>query len=110
MSRFEGRYAEARQLPDGESRTRAYAQLADELTAFRASLEDERELDPNASVRASSDYGGGIGWVRVDRRDVASIRRRADRLLRSLHRYLDRPPPEAAAGLQSGASVPELRR
>ena len=92
MSSLEDRFAAARQLPTGTTRDEAYAELALDVADFRSSLDGERELEPNAKVRASSDYGGGVGYVRVDRRDVASIRGRADRLSRSLHRYLERTP------------------
>jgi hypothetical protein len=97
MSSFEGRFEAARQLPDGDARLDAYRELRGEISDFRSSLDGEREIEPDARVRASSDYGGGIGYVRVDRRDVASVRARADRLLRSLDRYLARP--------ESGAQV-----
>ncbi len=91
MADLEQRYERARALPDRPARLDAYRSLRGEVVDFRSSLDGEREMEPNAQVKASSEYGGGIGWVHVDRRDVASIRKRADRLLRSLNRYLDQP-------------------
>ena len=88
MGSFEAEHERARALTDRNDKIRAYRALQHEVVAFRSALDQERELDPNAKIRASSEYEGGIGWVRLDRRDVASIRSRADRLLRSLKRYL----------------------
>jgi hypothetical protein len=93
MSALEADHERARAIANQDEKIRAYRTLRDEVADFRLSLDGERELDPNARVRASSRYEGGMAWVHVDRRDVASIRQRADRLLRSLDRYLSATPP-----------------
>ena len=91
MTDLEARYERARALPDRSARLAAYRALRVDVIDFRRSLDGEQVVEPNASVQASSDYGGGIGWVHVDRRDVESVRKRADRLLRSLDRYIGQP-------------------
>jgi hypothetical protein len=103
MSTFDQRYEAAREIAELPAKLDAYRSLRADLVAFRASLGDEQELDPEARVHASSDYGGGIGWVQIERRDVDSIRQRSDRLLRSLDRFL---AAHAAVSVPSASSSP----
>jgi hypothetical protein len=92
MDSFEAEYDRVREISDSNDKALAYGALRDEVQSFRSELATERELDPEARGHAIAQ-----GWgarVRLDRRDVSSIRDRADRLLRSLNRYLStRTPP-----------------
>jgi hypothetical protein len=91
-------HEEARQIHDPVAQARAYIDLRERAVAFRAELDGETEIRPKAQVRASSSYEAGMGWVSVDRRDVASVRGRADRLIRSLDRFLETAAPVRLEG------------
>jgi hypothetical protein len=89
---------EARQIREPVAQVRAYLDLRERAVAFRAELDGETEIRPKAQVRASSSYEAGMGWVTLDRRDVASVKGRADRLVRSLDRFLRAAAPVRLEG------------
>jgi hypothetical protein len=98
MGSLERQFQITRSMADPVEQVRAYIRLRADARVFRDDLEGERTLAPSARVRGSSEAEGGIGWVHLDRRDVASVRGRVDRLLRSVDRFLTAAAPARLEG------------
>jgi hypothetical protein len=110
IAALEEEHDRARGIADPVEQVRAYLALRTRTLEFRVELDGETELRPNARVRASSSHEAGIGWVSVDRRDVASVRARADRLVRSLDRFIASAAPVKLEGTGYTVADGELVR
>lgn len=74
---------------------------------FLARLDGEQVLLPHASAHGSSETNSGGGMFRVERRDIAGVRGRAEVLLRRIDRFLSTTARDRLAG--TGHAIAEGR-